>query len=135
MPHTLRFDSIHEYNSSLVGIEVPTVLMVGRHEVTVFPKLDTGAANCVFERRYAEPLGLDVETGRLQKFQTAAGTFAAFEHEVTIRTLGVTFSAIVYFAQDFAFQKNVLGRTGWPDRVRLGIVDYEQRLYLSAYDE
>lgn len=135
MNHTLRFEKVHQYDSSLVGIEVPTVLIAGRREVTVFPKLDTGAANCVFERRYAELLELDVEAGRLQRFQTAAGSFATFEHEVTIRTLGVTFSAVVYFAQEFAFQKNVLGRTGWLDRVRLGIVDYEQRLYLSPYDE
>jgi hypothetical protein len=32
-------------------------------------------------------------------------------------------------------KRNVLGRRGWLDRVRLGIVDYESALYLSALHE
>jgi len=50
--------------------------------------------------RYAEELGLDVEPGRVQLFRTMAGSFAAFEHEVTVHTLGVEFPAVVFFAQD-----------------------------------
>ncbi len=82
----------------------------------------------------AEVLGLDVECGRLQRFRTVAGSFAAYEHEVTVHTLGVEFSAVVFFAQDPAFTRNFLGRSGWLDRLRIAIVEYDGMLFLSAYD-
>ena len=31
--------------------------------------------------------------------------------------------------------KNVLGRAGWLDRVRLGLVDHDSILYLAPYEE
>ena len=40
----------------------------GDHKVELIAKLDTGAAYRIFERRYGEELGLDVESGRLQRF-------------------------------------------------------------------
>jgi len=116
------------------GIQIPTELSVGRQKVELIAKLDTGAAHCIFERRYGEELGLDVESGRAQRFRTMAGSFLAFEHEVTIHTLGVEFPTTVFFAQDSAFTRNFLGRFGWLNRLRIGIVDYDRLLLLSAYD-
>lgn len=112
----------------------PTELRVGDQKVELIARLDTGAAHCIFERRYAEELGLDVESGRSQRFRTMAGSFVAFQHEVTIRTLGVEFSAVVFFAQEETFSRNFLGRSGWLDRVRIGIVDYDRTLFLSPYE-
>ncbi len=43
-----------------------------------------------------------------------------------------TFSK-VYFAKEESFTRNVLGRQGWLDRVKLGLIDYEGKLLLSAY--
>ncbi|MBI3423083.1 MAG: hypothetical protein HY011_09100 [Acidobacteria bacterium] len=40
--------------------------------------------------------------------------------------------ATVYFAASVDIPVNVLGRVGWLDRVRLGLVDYNCHLYLSA---
>jgi aspartyl protease len=97
-------------------------------------KLDTGAASCIFARKYADMLGLDVESGRLQRFRTIVGSFAAYEHEVTIQTLGIEFLAIVFFAQDPAFTRNFLGRAGWLDRMRIGIVDYDRMLFVNPYE-
>jgi len=94
-----------------------------------------GAAFCIFDRRHAEMLGLIVESGQLLSFRTAAGHFRAYGHEINLKTLGVEVSSVVYFAENPEFKGNDLGRTGWLDRIRLGIVDYEQRLYLSAYDQ
>ena len=63
-----------------------------------------------------------------------AGSFVAYEHEVTLHTLGIEFSAVVFFAQDPAFSKSFVGRSGWLDRLRVGIVDYDRLLFLSAYE-
>ena len=38
------------------------------------------------------------------------------------------------FAEKAQIRKNVLGRGGWLDRVPLGIVDYDQQVYLASYD-
>jgi hypothetical protein len=133
MPVSLAFDAAHHYADALDGIEVPITLCIGRQSVELLAKLDTGAAHCIFERKYAEMLGVDVDTGRLQHFRTVAGSFAGYQHEVTIQTLGIEFSAAVFFAQDSTFNRNFLGRSGWLDRLRIAIVDYDRLLFVSPY--
>jgi hypothetical protein len=92
MPVSLDFDSVHRYTEALDGIDVPITLCIGRQSVELLAKLDTGAAHCIFERRYAEMLEVDVGSGRLQRFRTVAGSFAAYQHEITIQTLYRIFS-------------------------------------------
>ena len=133
MPVSLAFDAAHHYADALDGIEVPITLCIGRQSVDLLAKLDTGAAHCIFERKYAEMLGVDVDSGRLQHFRTVAGSFAAYQHEFTIQTLGIEFSAVVFFAQDSTFNRNFLGRSGWLDRLRVAIVDYDRLLFVSPY--
>jgi hypothetical protein len=92
MPVSMEFSFSHHYSSSAVGIEVPVTFGNGGQSVDLIAKLDTGADHCIFERRYAEILGINPESGRLQRFQTATGSFAAYEHEVGLQVLGVAFS-------------------------------------------
>jgi len=134
MPARLDFSVSYRYNSLVEGIEVPVTLRLGSRFVETLPKLDTGATFCVFERRYADMLELGTESGRYQRFQTPAGTFDAFEHEVEMHFLGLEFSALVFFAQDHTFRRSVLGRSGWLNRLRIGLIDHDSLLYLSPYD-
>ena len=133
MAVSLEFDNTHQYTEATDGINVPITLAIGSQAVDLLAKLDTGAAHCIFERKYAEILGLEVESGRLQRFRTVAGSFAAYQHEITIQTLGIEFSAVVFFAQDSTFNRNFLGRSGWLDRLRIAIVDYDRLLFVSPY--
>ena len=55
----MEFSVSHQYNSSVEGIEVPVTLGNGGQSVDLIAKLDTVAANCIFERRYAEILGIN----------------------------------------------------------------------------
>ena len=87
MPVSMEFSVSHQYNFSAEGIEVPVTLGNGGQSVDLIAKLDTGAAHCIFERRYAEILGINPESGRLQRFRTMTGSFAAYEHEVTLQVL------------------------------------------------
>jgi hypothetical protein len=133
MAVSLEFDTTHQYTEARDGINVPIAPGIGSQSVELLAKLDTGAAHCIFERKYGEMLGLAVESGRLQRFRTVAGSFAAYEHEVTIQTLGIEFQAVVFFAQDSTFNRNFLGRAGWLDRLRIGIVDYDRMLFVATY--
>ena len=66
---------------------------------------------------------------------TVTGGFLAHAHTITIEVLGIRTEALVYFAAEEHFRRNVLGRTGWLDRVKLGLIDYEGKLLLSALVE
>ena len=75
-------------------------------------------------------MDVDVETGTPLRLSTLTGTFDAYGHMLTVETLGYSFNVTVYFAAHESFTRNVLGRRGWLDQVRLGIVEYESKLYL-----
>jgi hypothetical protein len=54
---------------------------------------------------------------------------------VEIEIFNVRFSTHVFFAQDAEFSRSVLGRNGWLNRLRIGLIDYDSMLYLSPYDQ
>lgn len=135
MAHQLSFDLKHSYDTRRNGITLEVILGVGGQKRRVSAKVDTGAAYCIFQREYGEALGLDVERGQSEWIGTATGKFRAFGHLVAINTLGIEFETMVYFAEEESFSRNVLGRRGWLDHLRLGIVDYEGQLYLSDYSQ
>jgi hypothetical protein len=41
---------------------------------------------------------------------------------------------VSYFAHDPEIRRDVLGRFGWLQQVRLGLVDYEGKLFVAKYD-
>jgi hypothetical protein len=134
LSHRLQFETLHHYPSHASGILVPVRLDVGQRRIDLLASLDTGAAFCIFQREYGEELGIRIEAGLRQRVATAAGSFWTFGHPVTLDVLGLRLETIVYFAALPNFPRNVLGRRGWLDRVRMALIDYDQRLYLSPYD-
>ena len=135
MAENINYDEIYYYDTLKKGITVPVYLKHGSQTVDLKAKIDTGAENCIFERKHAERLGIEVENGRLQNFSTATSSFAAYGHEITINVLELETVSTVYFAKEESFTRNVLGRHGWLDRVKLGLIDYEGKLFLSEYNK
>ncbi len=133
MPQEIVFDILHEYDTLETGIVVPTTLKLGDSFVDLKAKVDTGAAFCVFERIHGLRLGLEIETGIAIRMTTATGKFDAFGHTINLSVLGIETESTVYFAAEESFYLNILGRQGWLDRVKLGLIDYEGKLLLSAY--
>jgi len=133
MAEDLSFDKTYFYNTLESGITVPILLSLSGTAVEFEAKIDTGAENCIFERRHGETLGLQIESGSEQIFSTVTGIFVTYGHELTMNVLEVEFVSTVYFAKEESFTRNVLGRQGWLDRVKLGLIDYEGRLFLSEY--
>lgn len=126
---------MEEYAPSTSGIEVPVVLGVGSRRIALAAKVDTGATSCIFQRAYAEMLGLRMDDGQPQWFSTATGSFEARGHFVTLSSMEHVVDSLVFFAVDEGFSRNVLGLGGWLEKVRFGLVHYDRRIYLSHYDD
>ena len=133
--HQLEFETLHTYGTHKTNIELDVTLRFGERTVSFPAQIDTGATFCIFERGYAETLGLAVESGERIRFSTAIGSFDAYGHSLTLETLRYSFDVTVYFAAEESFKRNVLGRRGWMDHVRLALVDYKGELYLSRYED
>jgi hypothetical protein len=134
MTQQLSFPINYRYDSSKGGITIPATVSVGNLTVDCFAKVDTGAEFCLFQRTIADLLQLDLATGEPIRFSTLTGNFVAYGHEVTLQTFGLTFDAMVYFAESHSVTRNLLGRHGWLQRVQLGLRDYEEMLYLDDYE-
>lgn len=134
MHHKLNFSTAYTYDTSQTGIHLPVALRSGSEVVRFYAKVDTGSSYCIFERQQGDRLGLDIESGTPQRVSTVTGSFLTYAHEVTLLVLGIESTAVVYFAHDENFTRNVLGRQGRLNRVRLGLIDYDSRLYLSDYN-
>lgn len=132
--YQIEFTTAFSYGNEREGISVPVVLKADANSVRLAASVDTGATFCIFRNELAEALGLDPANASLKRFRTANSSFEAFAHEVEISVLGVTTFSTVYFFADVSINKNVLGRVGWLDRVRLGLVDYDSTIYLGSYD-
>jgi hypothetical protein len=128
LPLTDRYDA-HE------DISVAAILVCGERAVSLLAKLDSGADYCFFERKYGEGLDLVIEQGQRIRVKTVNSGFDAYGDYLSVVVHGVECNSMVYFYAEESIKRNVLGRRGWLDRVRLGLVDHDCELYLAPYDE
>ena len=131
---TLTFPACIDYGThDEITIEID---LISRDlHVTVGAKIDSGSKFCIFQPRYAEWLGLDLTSGIPEKIRTAAGSFPAYGHEVTLQVGDLQWDTTVYFAEPEDFPVNVVGRIGFLDHLQIGLVDYERQLYLGPYED
>ena len=133
--YRLEFDRRHSYTQHS-GITLPVILSSGAdNRVSLRAKLDTGSTYCIFEKGYADWLELDLTSGTGTRIATATGSFYTYGHEVTVSVLDLEWQAVVYFAEAEEFAINVVGRIGFLDRLEVGIIDYEELLYIGLYDK
>ena len=133
--HTLTFDELYDYDIRKTGITLPVCLISGEFEIKVDAKFDTGASHSISARVHGENLGFEIESGEPLTVSTVRESFRVFGHELTVRFLDLEFYTKIYFAEDETMRRSVLGRQGWLDRVKIGLIDYEGKLLLSAYGE
>lgn len=135
MAQRLEFSHSHSYARNDWAVTLPVSLNAGGEGVDLLAAIDTGASHCIFEHSVGVRLGLRESDGEIKQFRTANAGFTAFGHEVEINALGIRTYSLVYFFADPAIRKNVLGRNGWLDRLRIGISDYDRTLYLATYTD
>jgi hypothetical protein len=130
---SLTFSALVDYHAH-DEITAEVILVSGTASVKVDAKLDTGSKFCIFQPGWAVWLGLDLLGGVPQRIRTAAGSFPAYGHEVTLKVGEMEWQATVFFAEPEDFPINVVGRLGFLDHLCVGLVDYEQLLYLGPYE-
>ena len=132
------FSALLRYDHRTLGITVPLIVQNGDLSTEILDaKIDTGSTYCVFNREYAEVLGIgDVESGEEISVESPIGGIATiFGHHLRLTVAGVSVDSLAYFWADGQRTRNVLGRTGWLHQFRICIVDHDCELYLSEYDE
>ncbi len=134
MKYDLSFPTRLLYDAGKPGITVSIKLKLSEIFVEIDAKLDTGATDCIFSRRFGEDLGFVIEEGEKIQISTATALFTAYGHEVTLSVLDYELDIFAFFAEDSAFNRNVLGRRGFLDQFSLGLIDYDGILYLSLYE-
>ena len=116
------------------GILLYVALSCAGGRVSAEAVVDSGGVVCLFSREVGAALGLDIETGIPKRLSSLGGPIDCFGHEVTLETAGLSFQSIVYFAKYPNLPRNILGRQGWLRNLKLGLVDYENKLYLGNYE-
>lgn len=135
MPFPVVFDIKQEYDSLASGITIETILVFENRSATVQSKIDPGAQVCLFQREIGEKLGIDINSGHPTSLDTLTSSLSAFGHWVKLSTSGIEFDSLVYFAADYGLRRNLLGREGWLQKIKLAIVDYDSTIFLSPYDQ
>ncbi|HEU0179336.1 MAG TPA: retropepsin-like aspartic protease [Blastocatellia bacterium] len=133
--YQLSFRSRVHYEEHEPGIPLRIALHAGGEDFECLACIDTGAAACLFQREVGETLGLDIEAGMPARFSTLTGLLQAFGHEVTMQVAGLTYQTTVYFAEFHGLPRNLLGKFGWLQQIRFGLVDYDEVIYLSDYND
>ncbi len=134
-----KYSQVYSYQhlySSASGITLPVTVTSGSGQwLNLTGVVDTGSPICVWRRDYAVYLGLDLFSGLPQRVDTAAGSFTAYGHEVIIQLFDYQWEATVYFHESEGFSRNILGRAGFIDHLRIGLTDYDETIFVGLYDE
>ena len=134
VPFSLDFDASHHYPDAIGGIDVPIVLCIGRQSVELLAKLDTGAAHRIFERKYAEMLGVDVRLSPASTFPRPwldrlppINTRSQFRRRAPSSRRSPSSPKIQRSAETSS--AGPAGLTA----LRIAMVDYDRTLFLSPY--
>jgi hypothetical protein len=130
----LTFDEEYNYKDDEEGIPISVTLTYGNQTVRADAKVDPGSAVCLFSNEVGVALGIPIEHGDPIKLGGLTGSLEAFGHGVTLQTGHLVFQSTVYFAKYPGLPRNLLGRRGWLRNLRMALIDYDNLLYLSAYD-
>lgn len=77
---------------------------------------------------------MKIETGLRNTIGTATGSFSVFGHDVALIIEDYQLDVMVYFAENENFNRNVLGRRGAIENLKICLIDYDGILYLSRYE-
>ena len=111
----------------------PCVLICGSKAIRISAKVDTGAAVCLFSHEDGLKLGLPVTQGMPSCCRASVARWKLSVMK-SLPDWYPGFSKPRVLAQYPGLPRNILGRQGWLRNLRLAVIDYDNLLYLGAYD-
>lgn len=135
MPFPLTFRNRQPYELSDDKPAVRAKLICSDLFTDCVAYIDTGAIVCLFQRELADALNLNVEAGQRIKLGTLTGSLLAYGHDLTLQVGSLSFETTIYFAAEYSLSRNPLGKFGFLQLARFGMVDYDEMIYLSHYDD
>lgn len=130
----LSFSEELRYRDDPSGITIPVILSYAGQSFRDLAKVDTRAEVCLFKHEIGLKLGIEIEQGLPIILNTLAGTLEGYGHEIVLQTGSLMFESTFYFARYKGLPRNILGRQGWLRNLRMAVIDYDNLLYLGAYD-
>lgn len=119
-----------------LGLRLPIKLSFTGQEVEIDAYFDTGSAYCVVPRWVGAGLGLDIEAGAFTTLRTGGGPLPSYLHHVNLTIGDLTFEDAPLCVEKYqGLDRCLLGRAGWLQKVWLGLVTYDERLYLNPYGQ
>lgn len=110
-PHHYRFPYVKFHGKHYPLI--PLTLRRGRHAVSTFALIDSGASISVFRPEIARALRLPRAERQKQSLATADGRVGIGVAEVDIHVEQTNFRAKIGFSENYAASFNILGREGF----------------------
>ncbi|MEP7339317.1 MAG: hypothetical protein ABI977_16390 [Acidobacteriota bacterium] len=130
----LPFEESFNYPDHNDGIVIPATLKSGPRIHITSAVVDCGGGVCLFSREVGDLLGLDIEQGEYKRLRTLTGGLDSFGHEVSVKALNIVLDSTIYFAREKGLPRNILGRQGWLRKLRFGLVEYDNLIYLGRHD-
>lgn len=134
MIYQIDFEKLIQYDNRKDGIFIEVEIKYSDFSKKIEAKIDTGATYSIFEKRFGESLGLEIEGGFPQRFGTATGSFYAYGFRVTLIIADIELDSMIFFAEDESFNKNVLGRISCLDNLKFGLIDQKGEIYFGQYE-
>jgi hypothetical protein len=135
MPFPLSFRDRQSYELRGDKPSVRTKLIFGDLFTDCVAYIDTGATVCLFQRELSDTLHINVEAGRHAVLGTLTGRLIAYGHELRLQVGALSFQTTVYFAAEYGLPRNLLGKFGFLQQTKFGLVDYDEMIYLSHYND
>ena len=118
------------------GLFIPLTISAAGRDVEMPGYLDTGSKYCVVPRWVGEHLGLNVEVGQATSLRTGAGLMPTYLHYVTLSIGDLTFEDVpICVAKYRDFDRCLVGRAGWLQKVRLNLIPYDEHLFLNLHGQ
>ncbi|HMV51278.1 MAG TPA: retropepsin-like aspartic protease [Blastocatellia bacterium] len=136
MSWNFSFSNRVQIREDAAGLCASATLSVAGAQIQVDGYLDVGAAYCVIPRDAGERLGLDVEAGEATNLRTGMGPIQGYLHYAVLTVGDLVFEDVPVFVAKYpGFDRCLLGRAGWLQRVRMNLVTYDNFLYLDLHGQ
>lgn len=118
------------------GLYIPVTLSAAGGDVKMQGYLDTGSKYCVIPRWVGEQLGINIEAGQVTSLRTGGGSMSTYLHYVTLSIGDLAFEDVpICIAKYRDFDRCMVGRAGWLQKVRMNLIPYDEHLYLNLHGQ